>query len=79
MAFATGCRTVTEYRCAASQDRRGKLKGMGNGQPMDDCGTGHSPLIHLKRLPIDPVKLTGMQRHEHSPTQFILPDVSTHL
>jgi EAL domain-containing protein (putative c-di-GMP-specific phosphodiesterase class I) len=35
------------------------LKDLGVGFTIDDFGTGHSSLAHLKRLPIDAIKIDG--------------------
>ncbi len=36
-----------------------KLKGIGIGLVLDDFGTGHTSLAHLKHLPIDALKIDG--------------------
>lgn len=36
-----------------------KLKGLGVGLVLDDFGTGHSSLAHLKQYPIDALKIDG--------------------
>ncbi|WP_273841888.1 EAL domain-containing protein [Rubrobacter calidifluminis] len=55
-------------------DRISKIRALGVGLALDDFGTGHSPLSHLRRFPIDTIKVdhTFVEGLEWNPEDAIL-------